>query len=70
MKMDNAVQIIKPDPDSQFRLLPCQCKSDNVAYILGVDAMWHVHCFDCGRNGHGSNIRHIAQVAWNEDAEQ
>jgi site-specific DNA-methyltransferase (adenine-specific) len=48
MKMDDAVQIIKPAPDSHYRLVPCKCGSDNVAYVLGNDGRWRVQCFDCG----------------------
>lgn len=65
MILDNMVQIIKPEADSQYRLLPCGCGSDNVAYMLGVDWNWRVHCFDCGRSGAGDPVRHGAQQAWN-----
>lgn len=30
--MDDVIEIKVPDPDSQFRLIPCKCGSDNVAY--------------------------------------
>jgi hypothetical protein len=66
MMLDDVIEIRKPDPDSQYRLLPCKCKSDNVAYILGVDGNWRGHCFDCGRTGEGSQVRHEAQKMWNE----
>ncbi len=65
MILDNAVEIIKPDPDSQFRLAPCEFGSDNVAYMLGVDGLWRAHCFDCGHSGPGSTVRHEAQIKWN-----
>ena len=34
MNIDDAFEIKKADPDSQYRLLPCKkCKGDNVAYV-------------------------------------
>lgn len=65
MELDGMVQIIKPEPDSHFRLVPCRCGSDNVAYVLGVDGQWHGQCFDCGLAGTGDLDRHEAQVKWN-----
>lgn len=65
MKMDDVVEIIRPDQESHFRLLKCKCGSDNVAYVLGVDGLWRVHCFDCGHTGAGDAVRHGAQVKWN-----
>lgn len=69
MRMDDAVKIVKPAPDSHYRLLPCQCGSDNVAYVLGVDDRWHGQCFDCGRVGPESAVRHEAQGAWNRESQ-
>ena len=63
--MDDAVEIKLADPDSQWRLRPCKCKSDNVAYVLGTDGMWRVRCFDCGNTGDASEVKHEAQVKWN-----
>lgn len=69
MKLDDAIEIKKPDPDSHFRLRPCKCGSDNVAYVRytnGGDA-WRVSCFDCGHTvDKGHHDRHDAQVVWNE----
>lgn len=67
MRLDNMVEIIKPEPDSQYRLRPCKCGGDNVAYMLGVDGLWRGHCFDCGHSGAGAKVRHDAQQAWNEE---
>ena len=67
MSLDNAVQIIVPEYDSQYRLVPCKCGSDNVAYMLGVDGLWRGHCFDCGHSGHGAQVRHDAQMLWNKE---
>lgn len=65
MMLDDVLEIKKPNPDSQYRLRNCQCGSDNVAYILGVDGLWRVQCFDCGHTGAGAEVRHDAQVKWN-----
>ena len=69
MMLDNAVEIKVPQPDSQYRLLPCKCGSDNVAYVLGADGLWRVQCFDCGHSGAGAEIRHEAQVKWNKEVQ-
>ena len=71
MMMDDAIQIIKPAPDCQYRLRPCKCKSDNVAYIhydsRGGEA-WRVQCFDCGFTvDKGNRVRHDAQLNWNRE---
>ena len=65
MTLDNVVEIVVPAPDGQYRLRPCKCGSDNVAYMLGVDGLWRVHCFECGCNGPRSTVRHNAQIKWN-----
>ena len=65
MTMDDTVEIKVPDPDSQWRLLPCKCKSDNVAYVHDVHGLWQVLCFDCGHRGAAAKVRHEAQVNWN-----
>lgn len=65
--MTDATEVIRPDPDSHFRLLPCKaCRDDNVAYerILG----WRVRCQACGHAVDiNTHIRHEAQVAWNKE---
>ena len=76
MKMDDAVQIVKPVPDSHFRLRPCKCSSDNVAYVKyldGPEEVWAVQCFDCGyraMRAPGYKIQHDAQAAWNNGVGQ
>lgn len=70
MMMDDVIEIKKPDPDSQYRLLPCKkCGGDNVAYVHcngRGGAKWRVTCFNCGRTVDKSNtVRHDAQLAWN-----
>lgn len=70
MMLKNAIEIRKPEPDSQYRLRPCRCKSDNVAYVKYEDRggeKWRVSCFDCGHTvDKGHSVRHDAQQAWNE----
>ena len=69
--MDDALAIIKPDPDSHFLLLPCEdCKSDNVAYVKYQHPdgeAWRVKCFDCGKviDPGEPTPRHEAQLLWN-----
>ena len=67
---DDVIEIKKADPYSQWRLLPCKCKSDNVAYEHyngRGGAKWRVKCFDCGFTvDKGNTVRHDAQVAWNK----
>lgn len=57
-----------PDPDSQFRLRPCGCSSENVGYLqirAGSVDPWVVHCFGCGKTSEPFPIRHDAQIYWN-----
>lgn len=71
-QLDDAIEIKKPDPDSQWRLKPCKCGSDNVAYVKyldGPEEAWAVQCFDCGlrvARMPGYKVRHEAQVKWNK----
>ena len=71
MQINNAIQTIKPDLDSQYRLAPCKCSSDNVAYVHyngRGGAKWRVTCFDCGHTvDKGCRVRHDAQLAWNAE---
>lgn len=68
--MDDVIEIKVPVPDSQFRLLPCKCGSDNVAYEHyngRGGAAWRCKCFDCGFTvDKGNRVRHDAQINWNE----
>ena len=53
MEMNDAIKIIKPERDSHYRLLPCDCGSDNVAFVkYQADNcnLWRVQCFDCNRS--------------------
>lgn len=71
MKMDDALEIIVPDRDSQFLLRPCQgCEGNNVAYVKYQHPdgeRWRVQCFDCGEiaDPEQDAPRHQVQVLWN-----
>lgn len=72
MKMDDSIEIKKPDPDSQWRLRACKkCGGDNVAYVHyngRGGAKWRVQCFDCGHTvDKGNTVRHDAQINWNKE---
>lgn len=72
MEMENAINIVTPDPDSQYRLKPCKaCGSDNVAYVKYLkngQILWAAACFDCGYTvDSGSTVKHDAQRHWNEE---
>lgn len=67
---DDVVEIIKPDPDSQYRLRDCTCGSDQVIYAKYIGAqgemLWRVVCTDCGATADlQGDIRHQVQMAWN-----
>ena len=70
MMLDDVIEIKVPDPDSQFRLIPCKCGSDNVAYEHyngRGGAAWRVKCYCCGFTvDKGNRVRHDAQRNWNE----
>lgn len=70
MMMDDVIEIKVPEPDSQFRLIPCKCGSDNVAYEHyngRGGAAWRVKCYCCGFTvDKGNRVRHDAQRNWNE----
>lgn len=69
MMISNAIAVVRPQPDSQFRLAPCRCGSDKVAYVQYMTEnaeLWRVRCFDCGNVvDKGCTVRHDAQLAWN-----
>lgn len=72
MMSETVIKALFPDPDGQFRLMPCKvCGCREVAYILhrddGEDA-WRVQCPDCGHSvGKHTAIRHEAQLVWNQE---
>lgn len=67
---DDVVEIVHPDPDSQWRLRACKCGSAEVVYAKYTHAdgvpRWRVVCTDCGASAdlHGT-VRHEVQVEWN-----
>lgn len=70
MRIDDALEIKKPVPDSHFLLLPCECKSTNVAYVKYKHPdgeRWRVQCLDCGKIADPGRPapRHEVQVLWN-----
>lgn len=71
MEFVDVVEIIKPQPDTQYRLVPCRCGSGEVVYakyLTGCGEKWRVVCTDCGKTvDKGTAIRHEAQVAWNNE---
>lgn len=61
------VETIKPDTDSQFRLVPCLCGGEPVYrhWFGAAGEYWKVECPKCGRHNCASTIRHEVQVDWN-----
>lgn len=67
---DDVVEIVKPDPDSQYRLIPCNCGSSEVVYAKYIaptgSPLWRTVCMDCGAKvDTGRSTRHDAQLEWN-----
>lgn len=75
---DDAVEIVKPLPDSQYRLRPCKCGSSEVVYAQYIGTandghpptetgyLWRVVCTECGAVVDiQSTIRHPVQIEWN-----
>lgn len=67
---DDVVEIDKPDQDSQYRLRPCDCGSDQVIYAKYIGAqgamLWRVVCMACGATADlQGNVKHAVQMAWN-----
>lgn len=62
-------QIIQPDPDSHYRLIPCSCGSDQVAYARMVTIRggveWAAGCKTCGKTTRWWRVQHHAQIEWN-----
>lgn len=71
MRIDDAIEIKKPEPDSHFRLSACRCcGGDNTAYVKYLDKgseLWRAECFDCGNTVKpaGAASRHDVQMIWN-----
>lgn len=63
----------KPAPDSQFRLRPCKCGSEDVVYqsFQGMAGTAHrVKCRSCGIRTFWRLCRHDVQVVWNQEVSQ
>lgn len=60
-------ETIKPDPDSQYRLLPCKCGGEPVYqhWFGAAGDYWKVECPKCGRHICAGTIRHELQIEWN-----
>lgn len=59
---------LKPSPDSQFRLRPCKCGSEDVVYqsYQGPEGtIYRVKCRSCGIRTFWRLCRHDVQVEWN-----
>lgn len=73
MRIDDAIEIKAPEPDSHFRLVRCRCcGGDNVAYVKYLDngtERWKAMCFDCGFSVGGADCQHEAQRNWNGTAD-
>ena len=71
--MRDAVQIIKPDADSQYRLRACKkCGSQDAQYAAyaaqGGGLLWMVECPACGATADPqTDVRHDVQLAWNKE---
>lgn len=69
-KPREAPQIVQPDPDSQYRLLPCECGCTMAGYTRRVTTPprrveWAIRCPVCGRMSRYWTIKHHAQIEWN-----
>lgn len=67
---DDVVEIVKPDPDSQYRLRTCECGSNEAVYARyigpGGPRLWRVVCTNCRATVDlQGNVRHDVQVEWN-----
>lgn len=61
-------QIIRPDPDSQYRLVPCKCGYGDVAYARKITTHgveWAAGCLTCERCTRIWTAQHAAQIEWN-----
>lgn len=62
-------EIIRPDQDSQYRLIPCDCGQSDVAYVkrikLPYGVEWVAGCLSCGKTTRVWTIQHNAQIEWN-----
>ena len=60
-------EFIRPAPDSQFRLRPCVCGSEDVVYKASTEEprpFYRVMCMSCWRQTPWHLSQHDAQNAW------
>ena len=65
MEVMNAIRLVVPAPDSQYRLVPCDCGNDQPVYVMGCDGAWRAAYLDCGYETEEFPCKHYAQEAWN-----
>lgn len=60
-------ETVKPDPDSQYRLVPCKCGGEPFyRHWFGAEGeYWRAECPKCGRRSVTRTIRHEVQIDWN-----
>lgn len=66
------VETVPVAPDSQFRLVPCECGCEPVYHHYMGEAIpvdhWGVKCLKCKRGTKRYyQARHDAQLAWNTE---
>ena len=66
MEINDAIGIVSPAPESQYRLVPCDCGNDQPVYIARCDGKWQVKCLDCRKKTDAFQAQHDAQVHWNK----
>ena len=64
--MTEVVQVIVPDQDSQYRLVPCRCGEMGI-YEQVTSGAWRVRCTACGRMTSEDAVRHEVQIRWNKE---
>lgn len=62
-------QIVRPEQDGHYRLLPCNCGSTDVAYTRSIKipggVEWVAGCLTCEKCTRPWPIQHHAQIEWN-----
>lgn len=61
-------EIIRPEPDSHFRLRPCGCGYGDAVYTRTITrhgVEWMAGCLTCERCTRVWTIQHHAQIEWN-----
>lgn len=69
MVINDAVRLVTPVPDSQYRLKACKCGNDQPVYVVGCDRKWRVMCLDCKKETKGFEVQHDAQTDWNREVD-